>query len=104
MGFIRFLLFSFCVFLFIIFCFSSSFMSSAVFIFVLLPLFLCSVSFSFFWSSTGLAVVAPAVQFSGRCGDSRCGCGGLCGPGSVVVRFDGMEVVGCVDVVVDYWC
>ncbi|KAK2409380.1 hypothetical protein QL285_044810 [Trifolium repens] len=105
MRFICFLLFLFCVFLFIIFRFSSSFPSFAVFVFVLLPLFSCSVSFSIFWLPAGLAAVAPVVRFFGGCGDTRCGSGGLCGPSSAVGRFDGVVVVaGGVDVVVGYWC
>lgn len=34
-------------------------------------------------------VVAPTVMFSGGCGCFRRGSGGLCGPGSALVRFDG---------------
>ncbi|KAK2383029.1 replication protein A 70 kDa DNA-binding subunit C [Trifolium repens] len=58
-----------------------------------------------FWPLAGLAVVVPAVLFSGGCGDSRCGSNGLCGPGFAVVRFDGVVVMaGGADVVVGYWC
>ncbi|WJX87987.1 non-specific serine/threonine protein kinase [Trifolium repens] len=39
--------------------------------------------------SADLAVLAPAVMFSSGCGCFRREYGGLCGPGSTLVRFDG---------------